>query len=167
MSNWLPALVLLDDHGHDWAAYLRVVHAIFRLDFVNRPLPAFRGTPMALKRHPIIDGMEATFWHMISEGGEGGTEDDRTPDLRRCERIRWPRPIIEAVDTDRVKAWPTVRRGETRVVLAVADFSYVVVVAVRKNYVLLWTAFPVEREHQRRKYRLEYEAFAGQTPQKS
>jgi hypothetical protein len=29
---------------------------------------------------------------------EGRTEDERTPDLRRCERIRWPRPIIERLE---------------------------------------------------------------------
>ncbi|MNH30689.1 hypothetical protein D3C79_909980 [compost metagenome] len=43
---------------------------------------------LGLKRHPVIQGKEATFWHMISEGND---EAERLPDLRRCERIRWPR----------------------------------------------------------------------------
>jgi len=30
-------------------------------------------------------------------------------------------------------------------VLAVDDFSYVVIVAVRKGYALLWAAYPVQR----------------------
>lgn len=38
----------------------------------------------------MADGKEATFWHMIQEGR---IEEDRTPDIRRCERIRWPKPI--------------------------------------------------------------------------
>jgi hypothetical protein len=156
----------MDDHGNDWPTYLRVLQRVFRRDFVEQPLPSFRGTRMALKKHPFVDGMEATFWHMISEGGEGGTETDRLPDFRRCERIAWPRPIIEAVDTDRVKSWPTVRRSEARVMLALGDFSYVVVVALRNGYALPWTAFPVVHEHQRRKYRKEYERFAATSHEK-
>ncbi len=39
------------------------------------------------------------------------------------------------------------------------DFSYVVVLADRGEYVLLWTAYCVEQEHRRQKLRREYEAF--------
>lgn len=36
-------------------------------------------------------------------------------------------------------------------ILALEDFSYVVVVAVRKDYALPWTAYAVQHEHRRRK----------------
>ena len=39
------------------------------------------------------------------------------------------------------------------------DFSYIVVVADRDEYVLPWTAFCVERPHQQHKLRKEYEAY--------
>ncbi len=84
------------------------------------------------------------------------------PDLRRCERIRWPRSIIEGADTKYVKSWKNSRKGEERLVLALEDFSYVVVLADRSDYVLLWTAYCVEYEHRRRKLREEYEAFTNQ-----
>ena len=42
---------------------------------------------------------------------EGKVEDDRTPDLRRCERIRWPRPIIEHESEDSILVWENERRG--------------------------------------------------------
>lgn len=158
MTDWLPSLIQLGDYGGDWEAYLKAVHRKFQDDFVHRRLPDFRGQRMSVKRHPIVNGLEATFWHFISEGSTG--EDNRTPDLRRCERIAWPRPIIEAVDSGRIRVWPTLRRGrELRMVLAVEDFSYVVVLAVREDYVLPWTAYAVEHEHRRRKLRRDYQRF--------
>lgn len=154
MTDWLPDLIEYNDYG-DWDEYLKVIHGVFQDDFVRRQPPTFRGARMGVKKHPIVDGLEATFWHFISTGK--GSEDDRVPDFRRCERIAWPRPIIEAVDDGRVRCWPTERRGEIRMVLAVEDFSYVVIIAVRKEYVLPWTAYFVEHEHRRKKLRKEYE----------
>lgn len=152
-QTWLPALVLLADHGGDWNLYLDAVYGYFRQDFVVSA-PLWEGTRVALKRHPVEQGKEATFWHLISEGR---TEADRLPDIRRCERIRWPRPIIEAVRAGRVCCWRNQREHEARVVIALDDFSYVVVLAQRKNYVILWTAYWIEREHRRKKLRKEYE----------
>lgn len=45
--------------------------------------------------------------------------------------------------------------------IALGDFSYVVVLADRGDYVLLWTAYCVEMEHRRQKLRREYEAFVN------
>lgn len=106
-----------------------------------------------MKRHPIIEGKEATFWHIISEGA---IENERLPDLRRCERIRWPRPMIEAITTGYVKYWKNMRGKEERIVIALEDFSYVVVLADRGDYILLWTAYCVEQEHTRRKLKNEF-----------
>ena len=96
------------------------------------------------------------FWHIISEGM---TEDERLPDLRRCERIRWPRPMIEAIALSHIKWWRNRRKEEERIVIALDDYSYIVVLADRGDYVLLWTAYCVEQEHTRRKLHREYEAF--------
>lgn len=35
--------------------------------------------------------------------------------------------------------------------------GYLVVLAIRNGYAVLWTAFLVEQEHQRRKYNRRYE----------
>lgn len=155
-STWLPPLVLLVDYDGNWGSYLEAVYAIFRRDFVTSK-PTYPGRRVGLKRHPIERGKEATFWHFISEGRR---EEDRLPDLRRCERIGWPRPMIEAVRTERVRCWQTRRRFETRVLIALEDFSYVVVLADRSEYILPWTAFTVEREHRRRILEREYDSWA-------
>lgn len=150
--EWLPALMLLADSGGDWQRYVEAIHAAFRADFITDH-PEFEGRRCACKRHPMIDGKEATFWHLISEGS---VEADRLPDLRRCERIRWPRAMIER-SPDQVRVWRSERPGDQRIVVALADFSYVVVLADRRDYVLLWTAYFVEHEHRRTKLRKECE----------
>lgn len=148
----LPPLVLMEDFGYNWHAYLNAIYTIFCQDFIASK-PNIENKRFALKRHPIIEGKEATFWHIISEGD---IENERLPDLRRCERIRWPRPMIEAITTGYVKYWKNMRGKEERIVIALEDFSYVVALADRGDYILLWTAYCVEQEHTRRKLKNEF-----------
>lgn len=154
-SEWLPDLVTLADCDGNWSSYLETIYEYFCADFV-RSKPAYPDKRFALKRYPVSQEKEATFWHLISEGRD---EEERIPDMRRCERIRWPRPMIEAVESERVYVWRNVRGRNERTLIAVDDFSYVVVLDEREDYVLLWTAFYVEREHRRKKLAKEYETW--------
>lgn len=151
----LPPLVLLRDFDYNWEEYLEAIYRIFCRDFVASK-PYYVGKRFALKRYPMIKEKEATFWHIISEGE---VEDERLPDLRRCERISWPRPIIEAIQSKYVRWWCNKRKEEVRIVIALEDFSYLVVLADRGDYLLLWTAYCVEHEHRRRKLQREFEAY--------
>ena len=157
MAAWLPPLVCLPDHGGDWNQYIEAVYEFFRHDFVASA-PTFHGQRVGIKRHPAIQGKEAAFWHLISEGS---AEIDRLPDLRRCERIRWPRPIIESIAAGSTRCWRNSRRGEPRIVIALEDFSYVVILAVRNGYTLLWTAYCVEQGHRRTKLKKEFDAVSN------
>lgn len=76
--------------------------------------------------------------------------------MRRCERIPWPRPVIEHSGVAAIKIWSNERRGEKRICLWLEDAEYLVILAERKGYILLWTAFMVEQEHTKRKLRKEY-----------
>jgi hypothetical protein len=160
-TGWLPPLVYLEDAGGSWETYLGTLYGWFRRDFVESK-PGWPGKRVGLKRYPLEQGKEATFWHFISEGQ---TEAERTIDVRRCECIRWPRPTIEAyigsrpVAGSRVVWWRNQRRNEWRYVIALPDFSYLVVMADRGEYVLPWTQYVVERERQREKYRKEYQTY--------
>lgn len=153
-SEWLPDIVTLNDSGGAWDKYLEVLYAIFKKDFLDSS-PAFTGKQMRLKRLPYEKGKEATFWHLISEGA---VEADRTINLSRSERLPWPRPVIDAHADAKVRCWKNSRQGGDRILIALDDFSYLVVLADRGTYVLPWTAYPVERDHQRRKLQKEYEA---------
>jgi len=161
-TEWLPALLLMESVGNDWTKYLELLHGHFVADFVDSQ-PKWPRKRVGLKKHPIIAGKAATFWHFTSEGE---VEADRIPCMRRCERIRWPRPMMDEFDAEppgttgcRVLWWKEERRGEERYLLAPADFSYVLVVADRGDYVLPWTAYPTKYPHQQRKRRNAYEAF--------
>jgi hypothetical protein len=93
---------------------------------------------LQLKKHPLHQGKEATFWHFITKGEE---EAERIPDLRRCERIKWPKPIIENNGDMIIKTWENVRNGEKRILLFIEEENYLVVLAGRNGYLLPWTAY--------------------------
>lgn len=159
---WLPPLVLFSDYSGNWDAYLDAIYEWFKQDFIDSK-PVFQGRRLGLKRHPMTHGKEVTFWHMTSEGMD---EENRTPDLRRCERIRWPKPVIEHTDDSKVKYWVSVKRNEDRIHIWLEDLDYVVVLADRRGFLLPWTAFLVTRDHTRTKLRKEYEAYWKSKPQK-
>ncbi len=154
LAGWLPGLVLLSSYGGDFERFLDAVYSVFRTDFVESR-PSFRGERLQLKRHPVVQGREYTFWHMVSEGSE---EAARKPDVLRCERIRWPRPVIEHSDDSLVKVWANTRRGEKRICLWLEGAEYLVVLARRREYLLPWTAYPVTLPHRKAKLQREYEA---------
>ncbi|GAB4556061.1 MAG: hypothetical protein Tsb0017_09600 [Geothermobacteraceae bacterium] len=153
--EWLPPLVLFEDYDGDWARYLDAIYEWFKRDFVYSK-PVFQGRRLGLKRHPLENGKEATFWHMISEGKD---EASRIPDLRRCERIRWPKPIVENDVDASIKVWRNKRGRDERVCLWLVEENYLVVLADRGRYILPWTAYLVEQPHRRRKLQREYEEY--------
>ena len=160
--GWLPPLVLFNDYGGNWNAYLDAIYEWFKQDFIDSK-PAFQGRRLGLKRYPLTHGKEATFWHLIQEGE---IEDDRTPNFRRCERIRWPRPIIEHDSDSTIKIWRNQRRNEGRVCLWFEPENYLVILADRGDYILPWTAYLVEKSHQQRKLQREYEEYCRMQGQK-
>ena len=149
--SWLPPLERLDDHGGDHSRHLEAVYALFRRDFVESR-PVFRGLPVGCRKTPVKEGKEAGFWHMVSEGN---ADSDRELAPQRCERIRWPRAMIEAASRGEAKVWQNRRKRAKRVVIALPDLSYVVVLHEAKSHFLLWTAYPVDRKHTERKLRKE------------
>jgi hypothetical protein len=159
-AEWLPPLTLLADHGGNWHRYLDCVYRHFCQDF--KPCRfTINGKRIGIQKEPIVDGREATFWHLISTGQ---VEDERLPDLRRCERIRWVGALIEAVPSEAVRYWESrrsnaKRRNQDRLLVALPDFSYVVVLTDRGSYAMLITAYYVEYSSQRRKLQDEYNNF--------
>lgn len=156
--TWLPDLFCLNDCQGDWQVYLHQIYEYYLNDFIRNET-TFNGQRVGTKRYPQSEGKDACFWHIISEGEE---ETDRTPDMRRCERIRWPKPVIQECFDRGLKFWETRRGTDKRLLISLDDFSYLVVIAMRKDYLLLITAFPIEREHRRKKLEREYAALKKQ-----
>lgn len=151
----LPDLIKLNDCSGNWDKYLNAIYQIFINDFI-KSRPKFQKQKLQLKRHPFLNGKEATFWHLISEGDR---EKAKVPDMRRCERIGWPKPIINNSNDKNIKIWENVRKKETRICLCYGDWEYLVVLAKRRNYILPWTAYPITKEHTKRKMIKEYNKF--------
>ena len=153
--DWLPPLVLFEDFQGNWDTYLEAIYGWFKKDFIDSK-PVFQGQRLGLKRLPLSQGKEATFWHLIQEGKK---EEDRIPDLRRCERIRWPKPVIEHESDPKVKYWVSIKRNENRIHIWLEEEDYVVVLADRRGFLLPWTAFLVTRQHTREKLIREYNEY--------
>ena len=155
----LPPLLRLEDFGGRWARYVEAVWEVFRRDLIESA-PTLEGKRVSFRWGRRLEGKAATFWHIVTEGA---VEDARVPDLRRCERIGWPRVPIDAAGSGSVRVWETYRGSERRVLLSPSDFSYLVVLADRGDYLLLWTAYPVEQERRRQRRRREYEDTASRS----
>lgn len=156
----LPDLILLEDFGGDYTRYVDAVYSIFKKDFVNNKTK-FRGEELRLKWHPVYQEKAYTFYHLTHEGED---EQNRTPDLRRCERMPWARPTIEKCDDWNLKIWTQIRQGKggTKDRLCIwlellDEPDYIIIIDVRENYRLLWTAFVLEYPHEKRKRQKEYE----------
>ncbi|MCY1995836.1 hypothetical protein OW766_00745 [Klebsiella pneumoniae] len=153
----LPLLVLLEDYSGVWNDYFEVVYKIFYQDFVLTK-PVFRKKRLGLKRHPEYEGKSATFWHMVSTGDQ---EEERIPDIRRCERIAWPKPIIDGSDTPCLKIWAEPKGKNQRIHIWFEDEGYLVVLDDRKDYILPWTAFFIEKKHQKDKYNKRWKRYGA------
>jgi hypothetical protein len=146
MPESLPSLIGMSDFGNDWDAYLEELYRIYLAEIVNGKL-LFNGLPIRVQFRPMSHGKGFGFWHLISEGK---TEEDRVPDPRRCERVHWISWVIRNIEINKnIKWWKNKRGADIRVVLWHRDEKFVVVLAERKEYYLLRSAYPVNSRRER------------------
>lgn len=157
--------LLPDPHGFDSSEYIERLYNIF-MDTLVSQHPTWRptGRRLTLRRQPEIQGRHAIFWHVISCGT--AEEAARRLDPERCRRITWISLIIEQFNREwpqekQVCWWISSRsRGNTkRYLIAINDFSYVVIVDEKPNYAVLVTAYYVKQPHRQRKLRNEHTAY--------
>jgi len=164
----LPDLILLENFSGNYQFFIDAVYKVFETDFVKSK-PFFRGIKLGLKKHPEYQERAYTFYHMTHKGEE---EQNREPDLRRCERIPWAKPVIENCDKWNLKVWEQERKGEKRICIWLEfedEPDYIIILNIRKDYILPWTAFVLEYGNQKRKKQKEYEEWlkTQKTPSKT
>jgi len=152
-------LIELNDFGGDVVKYLDAIYEVFKQDFIDTK-PTFRGIRLGLKRFPLVENKEYTFYHMTHDGD---IEHDRTPDLRRMERIAWPRPMIDDSLHPYLKVWRNTRRGKggtkKRILILHEEERYLVILEDRGKYILPWTAYLIKGKRQLAKHLNEYESY--------
>ena len=150
-----PELILLNDFEGDFSTFFTTVYEIFKQDFISSN-PTFNGLRVSAQKHPEVDGIHRTFYHITHEGED---EQNRIPDISRMERIKFPKFIIENEAHPTVMVWENNRGKDKRVLLFNEHENYLVVLTERAGYYLFWTAYMVTQPHRRRKLLQEYEAY--------
>jgi hypothetical protein len=116
MPEWLPDMLCVNPwRGNTYD----MLYDIFCRDIRDSDLRYF-GKAVWIFRE-IEDGKESVFWHLTSRTvkpqkiprrkqkfyppGQTHIEEERLPDLRRCERLPWIRTLIEHPSEQEVYAW--------------------------------------------------------------
>ena len=148
----LPELFLF--HG-DWDRYEDELYGIY-LETIVRSGLTFGGVPVRSRYVPPTKNKGYSFWHLISEGER---EEERIPDIRRCERIRWVAWLVRnALSHPDVSWWENDRWGNTHIVIWHENENFAVILAKRTGYVLLKTAYWV-KQYRRKDFERERAEF--------
>jgi len=140
----------------DWPSYEDGLYQIYLSEIVNAKL-RFKGLPINCQYHPESKNKHFGFWHVISEGE---VEDERTPDLRRCERIRWIAYLITQAETNiEISWWENKRGSNTHVVIWHEAENFAVILAKRKDYYLLKSAYYLDKPHRNATFKKERDNF--------
>ncbi len=159
--DWLPDLITLADYNGRWEDYVEVLFEIFEDDFVDTQV-TLNGEPIELLKGKPYEGKDYGFWYLTHDHPGGReAEAEWVPNLRRCERLGWIAPLIKAHEAKLVGVlnWYSYRGEEERLVIALNDFSYVVVLGHLETSWLLITHYFVEKDHRRRKLQRDHDAY--------
>lgn len=150
-----PNLELFQNYGGDFKVYFTAIYSIFENHFIkNKTL--FQGIHVTAQKHPEVDGIHRTFYHITHEGED---EQNRLPDFARMERIRFPNFMMINCPNDELLIWKNQRGRDTRVLIFNEVEGYLVVMTERRGFNLFWTAYYIEQNHSKRKLLKEYEAY--------
>jgi len=131
------------------------LYVLFRKDFVESQ-PCYEGVPIWFFPEKE-NGKEKVFWHLTTRNDKQTGE--RLPDMRRCERLPWARPMLDHVGYSEELAWDY-EEGDgtvkTYVWLEQCDFL-VLLKKYRDGRRRLITSYWIEYAHTKRSLRKKYE----------
>lgn len=169
MPEWLPEKICVNP----WTAETyNVLYDIFCRDIRDADI-YYRGYSVWIFRE-MDDGREKIFWHLTTRDvkpipiprrkrrfypkDQTHTKAERYPDLRRCERLPWVRPLIEHSFDEKVTAWNYEEgNGTIRTYIWIRNFDFVVIM---KKYSdgkrRLITSFYVDKPYTRKDFERKY-----------
>jgi len=109
----------------------------------------------------LEDGKHRTFWHVTTREDKGRKQ--RLPDLRRCERLPWLKPILENSINSEILAWEfTEDDGSINIYVWLKDHDYLAIIKkIKKGYLILRTAYWVEFKNTKKKLMKKYNSRNG------
>lgn len=158
----LTKIVELNDYGGNFERYEEYLYNIFLDDLYNMKI-FYSGIPVSLRRNPTFNDKEYSFYHLTCKDFDHtGDEDQRDPDLRRCERIHWIKPTIETdheteCNQDCIYVYNKTVRNKDRIHFLNEKDRYMVVLEKRDEYYLLVTAYYIEYDNTLKRKIKEYE----------
>lgn len=166
VCKWLPELIPCQNWS-DFSNYEELLYSYFKIDFIDSN-PTFEDKPVLIRRHPLENNREQTFFHVTSSEYIPGKP--RVPDSKRCERIRWIRAFIENYNCnpklceacDGIKVWEEPYKNNQRIYLLFEEEKYVVIIERRAQYALLITAYYLNYLHTIKKLLNRYQKFCVQ-----
>jgi|APMed6443717190_1056831.scaffolds.fasta_scaffold14616_2 hypothetical protein len=139
MPDWLPEMASVNPWS---AATYELLYEIFCRDIRDANLK-YTGHDVWIFRD-MEDGKEKIFWHLTSRekkaekiprrkrkffpADQETTEPERLPDMRRCERLPWVKPLIEHPAEPEVLAWDHEEGdGTIKTYVWIRDYDFVVI----------------------------------------
>lgn len=153
MPAWLPDMLDFDPWTEDTYEFL--YQNVFKKDFIDSK-PKYLGKKVWLFPE-IQDGKEELFWHLTSR--KDPEDGIRYPDLRRCERLTWTRPMIDRCPDVAMLNWDHEEgNGVMKTYVWLAGHDFVVIMKKYKDESRrLITSYYLDNPHQRRKMMRKYE----------
>jgi len=170
MPDWLPEMVTVNPWTEDTYEKL---YEIFCRDIRDHNLRHIGNNVWIFRE--MEDGKEKIFWHLTTREvkqkriprrkrkfypqGQTYIKTERLPDLRRCERLPWVKPLIEHPFDPEVLAWDYEEGDSTvKTYIWIKDSDFVVILKKYPNDTRrLITSFYIDVDYKRidfeRKYR--------------
>lgn len=130
-------LILLNEFNGDWEKYQEALYQLFLNTIVGKL--SFLGSPIGCRYFQPIADKHRSFWHLICSGAV--EDEDRLPDMRRCERLGWIPHILNHSNTPEILCWENKRKSNINTVLWLPPEQYMIILSKRKDYYLLTSAY--------------------------
>ena len=159
--NWLPPLTYRAGRTDD--DYLSALNLQYQKDFHEEKI-IYEDEPICIKRHPLINGYEATLWHLVTDNRHLSSDPVSDP---RCEKLSWIKAILTQYDNEHpqdILYWENMRKGEKRLLHYLVPERYLVVLTQRNGYKLFWTAYPVFYKHEHKTLMEEHSLYQTRSP---
>lgn len=162
IPSWLPNLLLFEDFKNDWGKYEAALYKEFGKTIKSQNFK-YQNKTVGYDKKKSSTSREEIFEHLISEEKDKNDPTaGRIPDIRRCERLCWIRPILDNLGSCEISPmiYPqTLRPSDIREIIYIPELEYVIILRKGRNQYFLITAYRVEDPKRRARFEKNYKNF--------